>query len=179
MPRSAPQTLESVSHLSLTIPINHKGMFGGLWGNRGAGREAAQLAEDGDGNTRLPSFAAAGATDTPQPSDWVEGLGDRREGFGENAACGKAESWQSERAHALQNVILALLPPSLLLHTIFPADFTRGWDQAKGDNSKRKQGIQHPLPLLSMPSSFISEEEPSHLQEPRHWIAFKSLTYLI
>lgn len=96
MPRSAPQTLESVSHLSLTIPINHKGMLGGLQGSWGAGREAAQLAEDGDGNTQLPSFTAAGATDTLQPSDWAGGLGDRGEGFGENAGCGKAESWQSE-----------------------------------------------------------------------------------
>lgn len=101
-----------VSHLSLTIPINHKGMFGGLWGRWEARREAAQLAGERDGNTRLPSLTAAGVPATPQPSDWAGGLGDWGEGFGESAICGKAESWQSKLAQALQNVILALLPPS-------------------------------------------------------------------
>lgn len=104
--------LESVSHLSLTIPIYYKGMFGGLWGRWGARSEAAQLAGEQDGNTWLPSLAAAGAAATPQPSDWAEGLGDGGEGFGESAVCGKVESWQSKLAYALQNVILALLPPS-------------------------------------------------------------------
>jgi len=87
-------------------------MFGGLWGRCGAGREAAQLAGEQDGNTRLPSLTTAGATATPQPSDWAGGLGDWGEGFGESAGCGKAESWQSKLAHELQNVILALFPPS-------------------------------------------------------------------
>lgn len=55
-------------------------------------------------------LTAAAATATPQPSDWS---GDWGEGFGETAVCGKAESWQSKLARALQNVILALFPPSL------------------------------------------------------------------
>lgn len=100
--------LESVSHFSLTVSINHKGMFGGLWGRWEARREVAQLAGEQDGNTQLPGLT----TVPPQPSDQAGGLGDWGEGFGENVVCGKAESWQSKLAHALQNVILALLLPS-------------------------------------------------------------------
>lgn len=124
----------------------------------GAGREAAQLAGEQNRKARLPSLTAAGATATPQPSDWAGRLGDRGEGCGERTGCGKA-------AHAPQNIILAL-PPPFFPRTSFPEHFTTGWDRAKGAKSERKRGIWPPLPLLRAPSSFVSEEELSRLQEP-------------
>lgn len=58
------------------------------------------------------------------------------QGLGRALSAGSGEL----AAQALQNVILALLPPSLPPHSSFPEPSRRGWDQAKGAKSERKQG---------------------------------------
>lgn len=162
IPWSAPPVLESVSYLSLTISIHHKGMFDGLWGRWGARRGAALLVGRWDGNSWLPSLATAGALATPQPSERAGGLGD----WGRVLSVGK----QSKLAIGVTTCTVKHHPsssPSLLSHTSFPEHFIRVWDKAKAAKSERKQGIWHPVPLLRTPLPCASKEELSHPQEPR------------
>lgn len=124
--------------MSLTLSINHKAMFDGLWGRWGARRGAALLVGRWDGNTWLPSLTTAGALAIPQPSERAGGLGDWGEGFGKNAVCRK----QSKLAAEVSTCTAKHHPSSsasLLSPTSFPELLTRVWDKAKAAKSKENK----------------------------------------